>query len=116
MRGDVSFIELGSAEIETRKSEVFFQELFGWHFQSMPQGGGWFQAPRLRIGLHGNDAGAGIYVFFEVTNLEEAMAIVQKAGGEADPSITEEPGFGRFANCRDPQGIRFGLHQRPVGE
>jgi hypothetical protein len=33
------------------------------------------------------------------------------AGGEADPPASEEPGFGRFSSCRDPQGIRFGLHQ-----
>jgi predicted enzyme related to lactoylglutathione lyase len=37
----------------------------------------------------------------------------REAGGEADPPAPEEPGFGRFSNCRDPQGIRFGLHQKP---
>jgi predicted enzyme related to lactoylglutathione lyase len=40
------------------------------------------------------------------------MALVREAGGQADPPAPEEPGFGRFSNCRDPQGIRFGLHQR----
>jgi len=114
MRGDVSFIELGSTATDTGRSEVFFEKLFGWHFQPTPRGGGWFQTPSIRVGLHGNDSGPGIYVFFEVSNLEEAIALVRKAGGEADPSVTEEPGFGRFANCRDPQGIRFGLHQRSV--
>jgi len=113
MRGDVSFIELGSTETDTGSSEAFFEKIFGWHFNPMPRGGGWFQAPRMRVGLHGNDPGPGIYIFFEVSNLEEAIAAVQKAGGEADPSVTEESGFGRFASCRDPQGIRFGLHQRP---
>ena len=112
MNGDVSFLELGSAEADTGKSQVFFEKVFGWHFHPMPQGGGWFQAPRIRIGLHGNDPGPGIYVFFEVRDLEEAIAAVLAAGGEADPPQTEEPGFGRFSNCRDPHGIRFGLHQK----
>jgi uncharacterized protein len=112
MDGDVSFLELGSTEADTAKSSLFFEKIFGWHFNPMPQGGGWFQGPRIRVGLHGSDRGPGIYVFFEVSNLEEAIAIVRKAGGEADPSVTEEPGFGKFSNCRDPQGIRFGLHQR----
>jgi predicted enzyme related to lactoylglutathione lyase len=112
MHGDVSFIELGSSESDTTKSGPFFQKVFGWHFHPMPQGGGWFQAPRIRVGLHGNDPGQQIYVFFEVPNLEEAIATVRAAGGEADPPMSEEPGFGRFSNCRDPQGIRFGLHQR----
>lgn len=25
----------------------------------------------------------------------------------------DEAGFGQFSFCRDPQGIPFGLHQRP---
>jgi predicted enzyme related to lactoylglutathione lyase len=114
MQGNVSFIELGSAQTDTTKSQLFFQQVFGWHFHSMPQGGGWFQTPLIRVGLHGNDPGEQIYVFFEVPNLEEAMATVRGAGGEADPPMTEEPGFGRFASCRDPQGIRFGLHQKAL--
>jgi predicted enzyme related to lactoylglutathione lyase len=113
MDGDVSFLELGSTEADTGRSQIFFEKVFGWHFHAMPQGGGWFQAPTIRVGLHGNDPGPAIYVFFEVSNLEEAMATVRTAGGEADPPVTEEPGFGSFSNCRDPQGIRFGLHQKP---
>jgi predicted enzyme related to lactoylglutathione lyase len=80
----------------------------------MPKGGGWFQAPSMRVGLHGNDAPAQIYVFLEVSDLDRATALVREAGGEADPPKNEE-GFGRFSFCRDPQGIRFGLHQRPPG-
>ena len=71
---------------------------------------GWFQTPSIKAGLHGNDPTAGILVFFSVPNLEEAMEKVKELGGEADEP-TEEPGFGRFSTCRDPQGIRFGLHR-----
>jgi len=45
-----------------------------------------------------------------VSHLEAAAARVRAAGGEADEP-TDEPGFGRFVNCRDPGGIRFGLDQ-----
>ena len=79
----------------------------------MAAGGGWFQAPSMRVGLHGDDPQPQVYVFFEVPHLEEAMALVREAGGEADP-LTSEPDFGRFSNCRDPQGIRFGLHEVPL--
>jgi len=113
MHGDVSFLEFGSTDADTAKSQLFFQRIFGWHFHPMPQGGGWFQSSRIRIGLHGNDPVAQPYVFFEVPNLEQAMALVREAGGVADP-LTEEPGFGRFSNCSDPLGIRFGLHQHAV--
>ncbi|EDX82400.1 hypothetical protein S7335_846 [Synechococcus sp. PCC 7335] len=36
---------------------------------------------------------------------------MKELGGEAESLGPEEPGFGRFCNCKDPQGIRFGLHQ-----
>lgn len=65
----------------------------------------------MRVGLHGNDLPPQIYVFLEVTDLERAMALVREAGGEAEP-VTDELGFGRFSNCPDLQGLRFGLHQK----
>jgi hypothetical protein len=57
----------------------------------------------------GNDPDPGICVFFGVPDLEKAIAKVKELGGEAGEP-TDEPGFGRFSFCKDPQGIRFGLH------
>jgi predicted enzyme related to lactoylglutathione lyase len=110
MHGNVSFLELGVPEADVSKTQAFFTRVFGWTFTPMPRGG-WFQAPSIRVGLHGNDTPAQIYVFLEVPDLEAAMNQVREAGGEADPANNEQ-GFGRFSFCRDPQGIRFGLHQR----
>jgi predicted enzyme related to lactoylglutathione lyase len=112
MYGNVSFVELGSSDAE--RSRLFFERVFGWSFHPMAEGEGWFQAPSIRIGLHGNDPQPQAYVFFEVRDLEQAIALVREAGGEADP-LTAEPGFGRFSNCRDPRGIRFGLHEQSAG-
>lgn len=109
MHGNVSFLELGTADTES--SRAFFQRVFGWSFHALSAGGGWFQAPAMRVGLHGNDPQPQIYVFLEVPQLEQAMALVRDAGGEAG-APTSEPGFGRFSSCRDPQGIRFGLHEK----
>jgi len=35
---------------------------------------------------------------------------IRAAGGEAQ-APTNGPGFGRFVQCVDPGGVRFGLHQ-----
>ena len=113
MHGNVSFIELGTSD--TERSRSFFQSVFGWDFHPMGEGGGWFQAPSIRVGLHGADPQPQIYIFFNVPDLERAILLVREAGGEADPATPDTPGFGRFSNCRDPQGIRFGLHQQPAG-
>src|ERR1700722_17746841 len=99
----VSFIEFGAAD--AGKARAFLGQLFGWEFHPMGNGPeGWFQTPSIKAGVHGNDPDAGILVFFGVPDLEAAIARVKELGGDAgDP--TEEPGFGRFSMCRDPQGI-----------
>jgi len=109
MQGDVSFVELGTSD--PARSRRFFETVFGWKFHPMGAGGGWFQAPNLRIGMHGDDPQPQMYTFFEVSDLERAILLVREAGGEAEDAAPEVPGFGRFSNCRDPLGIRFGLEQ-----
>jgi hypothetical protein len=110
MHGDISFLELGATEADISASITFFATLFGWQVHSTAQGGTWLQGPRIRVGMHGDDPGPKIYVFFGVFNLEAAVKNVRQAGGYID-MINVEPNFGRFASCRDPQGIHFGLHQ-----
>lgn len=109
MHGDVSFVEIGTTD--ANRSRHFFAKVFGWPFHPMAEGSGWFQAASMRLGLHGSDPAPQLYTFFEVSDLDQAILTVLDAGGEAE-AATEEPGFGRFSICRDPQGIRFGLHQR----
>jgi len=53
------------------------------------------------------------FIFFNVPDLMTAVARVKELGGETDAPGPDEPGFG--CTCRDPQGIRFGLHQPPKG-
>ena len=84
----------------------FFGAVFGWPCHEGP----WFQTPDLKAGLHGQDPAPQIYVYFNVANLEASAARIRAAGGETEDP-TDEPGFGRFINCRAPGGIQFGLHQ-----
>jgi predicted enzyme related to lactoylglutathione lyase len=105
---DVSFIEIGSGD--AGKARAFFGQLFGWDFHPLGNGQeGWFQAPSIIIGMHGNDPDPGVFAFFNVPDLEVAIAKVKELGGEAGDPV-DEPGFGRFSFCKDPQGMRFGLH------
>jgi uncharacterized protein len=107
---EVSFIEIGVSDAAT--SRAFLEQMFGWEFHPFGQGAeGWFQAPSLKAGLHGGDPNGGFLVFFSVPDLEAAIADVNRLGGTAD-APTDEPGFGRFCMCCDPQGLRFGLHKR----
>jgi predicted enzyme related to lactoylglutathione lyase len=100
----VSFLEIGSGNVGA--SRKFFGAVFGWPLHD----DAWFQTPSLKAGTHGDSATPQIYVYFNVSDLDAAAALVREAGGEASAPV-DEPGFGRFVNCRDPGGIRFGLHQ-----
>jgi len=107
---EVSYIEIGVSDAS--KSRAFLEQMFGWTFHPFGQGGeGWFQTPTLKAGVHGGDPNWGFLVYFGVLDLEGAIADVIRLGGTAEVP-TDEPGFGRFCHCRDPQGLRFGLHQR----
>ena len=108
MQSQVSFVEIGSKDAQASSS--FFGALFGWEFHAMKAQGGWFQTPTMRIGLHSDDPEPQMLVFFSVPDLEAAAALVRTLGGHAEEPGGEEPGFGRFCLCRDPQGVPFGLH------
>jgi uncharacterized protein len=110
MDGLITHIELGSKNGPA--TSQFFANLFGWLFTPMGSGSeGWFEAPTCKAGLHSGAASPNIMVFFAVHDIEKSVAAVQALGGEAGSISPDEPGFGRFCSCKDPEGVPFGLHQ-----
>ena len=102
--GQVSFLEIGSADAGATRA--FFGAVFDWPVHD----DAWLQTPHLKAGTHSPDPSPQVYVYFNVADLDAAAARIRAAGGQAEPSV-EEPGFGRFVQCVDPAGVRFGLHQ-----
>jgi predicted enzyme related to lactoylglutathione lyase len=49
-------------------------------------------------------------LYFSVPDIEDAVRRVRELGGAADEPGPAETG-GRFASCRDDQGVAFGLRQ-----
>jgi len=110
MNGEVSHLEIGA--VTGAQSSKFFASLFGWSFHPMGDGEqGWFKTPSCKAGLHAGDPKPGFSVYFSVSDIEQAVALVNQLGGQAEAISPEEPGFGRFCTCRDPEGVQFGLHQ-----
>lgn len=113
MDSELSFFEIGVPD--DQRARTFYSKLFTWSFPPMGDSGQTsIETPTMRAGLHGSDAQAQIIVYFAVPDIEAAVARVRELGGEADDPTAEETGFGRFANCRDDQGVTFGLHQTPT--
>ena len=50
-------------------------------------------------------------MFFAVADLEASIARLAELGGETIGEIQRSQGFGRWVECRDPQGVRFGLRE-----
>ena len=69
--------------------------------------------------MHGGDAGASVYAFFGVDDMDAAIERVRELGGTIeDTDVGDDEAsvarFGRFKLCRDDQGSPFGLHQPPA--
>lgn len=118
MAGELSFFELGVENAE--RGRVFYEGLFGWKFGPGPSGNGFvITAPNMPGGMHGGDAGAAPYLFFQVHDMEAALARVRELGGKVEEmdvggDETSTTRFGAFRFCRDDQGSPFGLHQPPA--
>ncbi len=110
--GSPSHIELGAPS--GPDARAFFGKLFGWPSVDMGGGNSCATTSTLRMGIHPDDEARNMIVYFAVADLEAAMAEVRALGGKTEEASPEEPGFGRFCACTDPQGVRFGLHQQPA--
>ncbi len=117
MAAKLSFFELGVED--PARGRVFYEGLFGWKFETGPSGSGFvITAPNVPGGMHGGDARAAPYVFFEVDDMDAALDRVRELGGQVEEMDTggdeaSAAKFGRFKFCRDDQGSPFGLHQLP---
>lgn len=105
MAGEPSYIELGVRDPEAATS--FYGQLFGWQVA----GPGQVDTDTLSIGIHGGDDASHFEVFFAVDDLEASIAKVSELGGGTVSEVNDSPGFGRWVECADDQGVRFGLRQ-----
>lgn len=119
MAGRPAYFEIGVGDAD--RGRTFYGELFGWRFEPGPSENGFvISGLNMPGGMHGGDAGATPYLFFEVDDMESALARVRELGGEVqEPAgVGDEAAvarFGHFRLCRDDQGSPFGLHQPPSG-
>jgi predicted enzyme related to lactoylglutathione lyase len=108
MPGEPSHFELGVPD--ARRAKAFYGELFGWSFETTTGENAWIDTSGVRGGLHDGDDASNIVVYFGVADIEAAVRRVRELGGEADDTGPADIG-GRFTQCRDDQGVAFGLHQ-----
>jgi len=111
MIGKPSHIEISAPD--TERAQRFWSDLLGWECE--PAGNG----ARLNTGsvpggIHPEDS-AGMQVFFEVGDLDQAVKRVVELGGEVGEGSSEGEGGRYVHSCRDDQGVPFGLHEPADG-
>jgi uncharacterized protein len=109
MTGEASYIELGVRDADAARA--FYGRLLGWRV-SGDRGPGEVNSPTLSIGIHDGDDSSIFEVFFSVDDLDASLAMVAQLGGRVAGDVNNSPGFGRWAECVDDQGVRFGLRQQ----
>lgn len=108
MTGEPTYIELGVTDADAARA--FYGALLGWS-PSGDSGPGQVDTPTLSIGIHDHDPTAWFEVFFAVTDLDASLAQVTTLGGSVASEVNTVDGFGRWVECTDDQGVRFGLRQ-----
>ena len=108
MTGQASYIELGVRDADAARA--FYGRLLGWQ-ASGDSGRGQVDSSTLSIGIHDGDDSSIFEVFFSVEDLDASLAQVARLGGRITSDVNDSPGFGRWAECADDQGVRFGLRQ-----
>ena len=109
----VTHYEISASDVD--RAQRFWSGLFGWEFGEnvMPEG-------EYRMARTGEQSGAAISshgepghpnVYFDVDDLDAALATVQELGGEAEAKAPV-PGMGWFAHCKDSEGNAFSLWQQ----
>jgi predicted enzyme related to lactoylglutathione lyase len=108
MSGEMAYFELHVED--AAKAERFFGEVLGWQFSpgSIPQGRQITNASP-HGGIHGGEDDTFIRAYFAVDDIDAAVATVRRLGGRASEVMSTGPG--RYANCRDDQGLEFSLFQ-----
>lgn len=109
MTGQPTYVELGVPDADAARA--FYGALLGWQ-PSGTSGPGNVQTPTLPVGIHSDDPGAEMLIFFAVDDLRAALGQLAELGGAQDGDVRSDSGFGRFAVCSDNQGVRFALHEQ----
>lgn len=120
--GEFSWHELASAD--WRAGFEFYSQLFGWEQQQAMDMG---PAGTYQIYGRGGMPLGGMFdkpaalpmscwlYYVSVADLDAALEAVKSGGGEVVNGPMEVPGGDRIAQCTDPQGAMFALHEPKAG-
>ena len=108
MVGDINYFYIPAANAEDARE--FYGAVLGWEFTPRDQGDGYRVTNSSPTGaVVAGREGAAPHVYFHVDDIDAAVALVRKLGGQAsDPDVFAQ---GASAECTDINNVSFGLFQ-----
>jgi predicted enzyme related to lactoylglutathione lyase len=114
MANELGYLTISVGDVD--RGKLFFGRLFGWDFAPNTASGRRTYAhitnTALPMGLY-DDPAPGARLYFRVTNIDVAAALVRELGGQVGD--IGESATGRHAECLDDQGTQFSLWEPAAG-
>ena len=111
-----AFVHLELHTDDTGLAKAFYQDLFGWNYNDVPQGDAIYtmiaspQQPGAGMQHKGMpDAPTMWLPYVTVDSVHDTVSRARTAGAEIIVEYMEAPGFGAGAILRDPTGAAFGI-------
>ncbi|HWB80336.1 MAG TPA: VOC family protein [Nannocystaceae bacterium] len=111
-----AFVHLELHTDDTSLAKAFYQDLFGWSYNDVPQGDALYtmiaspQQPGAGMQHKGMpDAPTMWLPYVTVDSVHDTVSRARTAGAEIIVEYMEAPGFGAGAILRDPTGAAFGI-------
>lgn len=111
-----AFVHLELHTDDTNLAKAFYQDLFGWNYNDVPQGDAIYtmiaspQQPGAGMQHKGMpDAPTMWLPYVTVDSVHDTVSRARTAGAEIIVEYMEAPGFGAGAILRDPTGAAFGI-------
>ena len=117
MPNPVTHFEIQSADAE--KSQTFFQDVFGWHLNLMPEMDYAIVDTHTESGIGGGIGGSQdgqnhVTFYIEVDNAQAYLDKAVEAGGQVIMPVTVIPDAVTIALFADPAGAIVGLAETHV--
>jgi predicted enzyme related to lactoylglutathione lyase len=111
-QGDLAYASLWVPDVA--RAATFFATVLDWEYAegSAPQGRQ-VLGRDPHHGLWETDEGPTLFLTFSVDDVDEALERVRAAGGTAGEP--DDAPYGRVAECVDPMGMTFAVHQLTPG-
>jgi predicted enzyme related to lactoylglutathione lyase len=117
--GEFTHVDIPSDDME--RAQQFYEELFGWTFQEVPDFDDFMMAQpgdgqiSGALSKRGTMAPQGSRLYIEVDSIDDALVKATSLGGAIVVEKTAVPSMGWYAAINDSEGTEIGIWENTAG-